>query len=1245
MSEIQINTVSFTYLNRDIELIRNEENNYGQDGFNNQAFLEYVRSIKLRGTYVVYGDFVSEAAIYFSLFCGTRKVLCFESLESEFQNAKSNLSKNDRVGLCLLKSAKEFGDFISSETVEDVCVAFIKHHHYIDHLPAGLGNLLKRFTPALFIKSEAGIHENVIPELTAKGYIASGRDVGDKECTEYLHFENRHKKYFDVSSYWENRYQKGGDSGSGSYGRLAKFKAHFLNQFVANNNIESVVELGCGDGAQVGLANYPSYVGFDISESSINTCNNLYSNDSSKKFLLYDKERFDPTNYVADLALSLDVIFHLSSDESYDAYLSDLFALGKKYVIIYSNSTNLPSQGVNELSEYIRFRDFSSDVHKRFPDWSLIDIEPNYYPYNLSLPQKTSFADFYVFSKGSSKVVDETDWANFYLKKILRQILSGSEQVDVLLKQNSTIQDFFKDLKKKQDNELQEKKQTIDNLLIQLQEKDRKLYELMTALTVKKDELNNLGVKLDDLCDVREIANYNLEVVKEKKNKEIYELKKRLGEAESKLSIVTQEKHNTAEQYKKIRESFSYNFGRKVVNAFYKPGIHTVLLPFALIRDFARALQRVANQRKSVASSKTPVWHKFSVESGCSVEISGAVDYLRRMQNKRTKAIIIVQCFDRTGTKLEGPYDDLPFSEQLQSYFKYLPDTSGHQKLLFSFKPPLAAATVRIGFRGFQQKAGEKVTVNSIDLAMKKDRNRPEFIPPSKKVSEISILGWPKYPDNDKPKVMGVLDEFTTGCIKEDLNLIQPRPDNWYALAEKYRPELFFIESAWKGNYGSWQYRIGDYANKPGQEVAHIAEYAKRNGIPFIFWNKEDPVHHQKFMCSAKLADHIFTTDANMCDSYYKKTGIENVDALPFAAQPTLHKPAPIDARKSKSCFAGSWYSNRHAGRRKEMSWLLKTASQYGLDIYDRNYGTGLFPFPGEYQDCIKGSLAYKDLCKEYRRYRVFLNVNSVSDSPTMFSRRVFELMACGTPIVSTYAKGIEEIFESDAVWLIRNKKEASEAIKTLMNDDVEWRRRSLLGIREVFTKHTYAHRLNYVFNKVGFNKRIEIEPRIILIAKVENEFELSSLIGFTERQSYRNFSLLAVSSIGTESTTPENMKLMNTSELKSNIIRDAVEFIGIVDYKIKYGIHYLQDLVNATRYQPNARGWGKSITNDKFCFKLPLVIEGSLWQYSVFVNHLLDSFLAGSLDEIGISESDFYTIDSHEFEATNNVQQVRGKQ
>ena len=328
-------------------------------------------------------------------------------------------------------------------------------------------------------------------------------------------------------------------------------------------------------------------------------------------------------------------------------------------------------------------------------------------------------------------------------------------------------------------------------------------------------------------------------------------------------------------------------------------------------------------------------------------------------------------------------------------------------------------------------------------------------------------------PANNQPDVVGIMDDFTAGCFEHDVNLIQPSPDNWFDAFEKNRPVLLFIESAWKGNAGTWQYRVAEQANISGMDLKHICRYARDKGIPTMFWNKEDPVHHEKFMWSAKLVDHIFTTDADMIDSYRARTGNPNVHSLPFAAQPALHKPAPLEGRKPLCCFAGSWYGKQHTKRGQAMSWLLQAASKHGLDIYDRNYGTGTFSFPTEYQASIKGGLPYNKLCDEYRRYRIFLNVNSVKGSPTMFSRRIFELMASGTPVVSTYAKGIENLIEHDIVWMVHDQKEADEAIHTLMSDDAEWQRRSLAGIREVFEKHTYAHRLNMIFECMGIGCRI----------------------------------------------------------------------------------------------------------------------------------------------------------------------------
>ena len=631
-------------------------------------------------------------------------------------------------------------------------------------------------------------------------------------------------------------------------------------------------------------------------------------------------------------------------------------------------------------------------------------------------------------------------------------------------------------------------------------------------------------------------------------------------------------------------------------------------------------------------SRKDPVWYVLSAQEGSELRIEVSVDYFE-IDEKNRKAVLLLKGFDKDGNEVDESFGKMAKSSHLQARFKYLPATFGQKQQVHTFIVPDGVVEIHFGFCGFNLQKNEKVFVDSIKIKEKRVKNKPEdFVAPSALAAEISILGWPDYPENGKPYVLGVMDEFTTGCFEKDLNLIQPRPDNWYALLEKYKPELIFIESAWKGNFGSWQYRVAEYSNKPGQEVAQLCRYAREKGIPTVFWNKEDPVHHDKFMCSAKLVDGIFTTDANMKESYFRKTGNPNIHALPFAAQPALHRPAPLKGRKQKLCFAGSWYGNRHAERGQSMRWLLETANQYDLDIYDRNYGTGVFPFPDEFQKGIKGSLPYKELCEEYNRYRVFLNVNSVVDSPTMFSRRVFELMACGTPIVSTYAKGIENLFETDAVWLVRNREEAQEAIHTLMTDDAEWRRRSLAGIREVFAKHTYAHRLNTIFTHLDVPTRLPTDPSVMLFAKADTSEAMGALVKFAKEQAYRQFVLgiECLPSIATNfSDIDENIVVLrpggHTSWAQEQ--GQAYPIMGWIGSEHWYGPHYLRDLANASLYEPGLAGWAKAIGEDRFGIGGETDLCSVLWQAKEFL-----AAYAGVQPNSSVNRSDLYFVDSDQF-------------
>jgi SAM-dependent methyltransferase len=171
--------------------------------------------------------------------------------------------------------------------------------------------------------------------------------------------------------YWERNYARGGTSGPGSYGALATGKAAFLNDFVRKHGVRSVIEFGCGDGHQLSLADYPSYIGLDVSRSAVERCKRRFADDPAKSFFLYDGACFADRAglFTADLAISIDVIYHLTEDAVFEAYMTHLFAAGKKFVIVYA--TNGETRGT---APHVRHRHFTRWVDAHHPDWRLLEV-------------------------------------------------------------------------------------------------------------------------------------------------------------------------------------------------------------------------------------------------------------------------------------------------------------------------------------------------------------------------------------------------------------------------------------------------------------------------------------------------------------------------------------------------------------------------------------------------------------------------------------------------------------------------------------------------------------------------------------------------------------------------------------------------------------------------------------------------------------------------------------------------------
>lgn len=205
--------------------------------------------------------------------------------------------------------------------------------------------------------------------------------------------------------YWNERYRRGGFSGNGSVGDLGRWKVQVVGDFILKNEIESIVDMGCGDG--VWLAQLRTflnkqwdgveYTGVDISAEAIQACNKIFLTSQNTLFLtteIYRVANHEP----AELALSIDVIFHQSNDDLYEEYMNVLVNASTDWLIIFSNDRQRPKPKSYKVGDHIHFRKFTSWIEEYAPQWELHEKIDS--PFKIKEGRRNfSWADFYIYKR------------------------------------------------------------------------------------------------------------------------------------------------------------------------------------------------------------------------------------------------------------------------------------------------------------------------------------------------------------------------------------------------------------------------------------------------------------------------------------------------------------------------------------------------------------------------------------------------------------------------------------------------------------------------------------------------------------------------------------------------------------------------------------------------------------------------------------------------------------------------------
>nr|WP_241429389.1 glycosyltransferase [Agrococcus sp. ARC_14] len=358
-------------------------------------------------------------------------------------------------------------------------------------------------------------------------------------------------------------------------------------------------------------------------------------------------------------------------------------------------------------------------------------------------------------------------------------------------------------------------------------------------------------------------------------------------------------------------------------------------------------------------------------------------------------------------------------------------------------------------------------------------------------------------------RVGTIMDTFSASAWGYEFDVVELKPKEWQEQLERQPIDVLFVESAWSGSRGAWKFQLSG-PKAPPEALRELVAHCREHGIPSVFWNKEDPPHFEDFLDTARLFDRVFTTDADLIDQYREALGHDRVDVLGFAAQPALHHPMRQKGlhQTLDVGFGGSYWSHKFPERQAQMDLLLGAAAEVaerrgiGFDIYSRFEDDPKYRFPEPFASHVRGSLPYERMLTAYRAYKVMLNVNSVVGSPTMLARRVFEVLASGTPVVTTRSPAVEHWFDDSEISIVDDQEEAALTLRALVRSPELRDRQVHLAQRRIWREHTFSHRATQVLESVGIpDPAAWRQPRVSIIAPTIRPHLVPGIIATAGRQ------------------------------------------------------------------------------------------------------------------------------------------------
>lgn len=370
-----------------------------------------------------------------------------------------------------------------------------------------------------------------------------------------------------------------------------------------------------------------------------------------------------------------------------------------------------------------------------------------------------------------------------------------------------------------------------------------------------------------------------------------------------------------------------------------------------------------------------------------------------------------------------------------------------------------------------------------------------------------------------------------------------PPTDEWRGRISSI--DLLLVASTWRGLKNDEWDGLGHVGEPIRDRLLEIIDACNARGIPTVFYSKEDPPNYKVFLDFAKKCKYVFTSAVEMVPLYRKDCGHERVGVLKFCVNPIHDNPIGCsdEERVPGAIFSGSWMI-RYPLRCRDLAALLDGVRESGqeLCIVNRNSRYGYHPgyrFPRRFRKSVISGMPHEQLSALHKKFLWSVNVNSVTDSSTMFAARCYELLANGCLIVSNFSLGM--LNELPEIAIADSASFVTGLMKGITDREIDILRSS--GIRRVMSGNTCYDRVAEILKAVGSSAEIE-HPTVAVVISRDDE----GLAEMFKAQTYANKKLFVAGSFDDKA-------------------KSDCRYVAYWEVGKTYGPYFIQDLLDVFKY------------------------------------------------------------------------------